>query len=224
LPVLWFVPHPAAAQVAGSVFVDSDDRYRGYSLSDGRPTATAQLSYDHASGLYLNAAVTGVARRDGPDFLGYQANLGFARRVSSTISLDAGLTHSVDRYRYLGNNYPASYDEAYIGANAHNVSARVSYSPHYFQSGVSTLYGEIEAGTQTAEKWRVSGHVGVLTYLAAPALLDTASRYDWRVGVSRQLGAFEIHTALSGGGPRDRYPYVFGQSGTALTVGASLNF
>jgi uncharacterized protein (TIGR02001 family) len=210
--------------VAGSVSVDSDNRYRGYSLSDGRPSATAQLSYDHVSGLYLSAAVTGVARRDGPDLLGYQANLGLARRVSSTVSLDAGVTHSVDRYRYLGINYPASYDEAYIGANAHNVSARVSYSPHYFQSGVSTLYGEIEAGTQPAEKWRLSGHVGVLTYLTAPAYFETAARYDWRVGVSRQLGALEIHTALSGGGPREPYPYELGRSGTALTVGASLNF
>jgi len=210
--------------VAGTISVNSDDRYRGYSLSDGRPTATAQLSYDHASGLYLNGAVTGVARRDGPDLLGYQANIGFARRVSSTISLDAGLAHSLNRYRYLGTNYSASYDEAYIGANAHNISARLSYSPHYFQNGVSTLYGELEAGTQPAPKWRLSGHVGVLTYLTAPIYFESRTRYDWRLGVSRELGAFEIHTALSGGGPRERYPYELGWSGTALTVGASLSF
>jgi uncharacterized protein (TIGR02001 family) len=218
------VAFPAAAQISGSVSVESDDRFRGYSLSNGQPIATAQLSYDRSSGLYLNGAITGLARHDRPDLLGYEVNLGFARRLTPTISVDMGLAHSINRYRYLGAGYSASYDEAYVGATTHDVSARISYSPHYFQNCVSTLYGELDAGVQPAAKWRLSGHLGALTYLTAPPYFEHRARYDWSLSASRELADFAVHATLSGGGPRERYPFVLGRSGTAVTVGASLSF
>ena len=49
---------PAAAQVSASVDIESDYRLRGYSLSAGRPAATAQIGYDDASGLYLGSRVS----------------------------------------------------------------------------------------------------------------------------------------------------------------------
>jgi uncharacterized protein (TIGR02001 family) len=210
--------------MAGSVSVNSDYRFRGYSLSYGKPVASAELSYDDRSGLYVNGAVTGVARSGSVDLLGYQANVGFARRISSTVSVDAGVTHSLYRYRIYDINRSASYDEAYLGLNAHNISARLSYSPHYFRPDVTTLYGEVEAGFQPAAKWRLSGHVGALKYLTTPYDFDDRTRFDWRVSASRELGQLEIHSALSGGSPRNRYTYDIGQTGVALTVGASLNF
>jgi len=210
--------------MAGSVSVNSDYRFRGYSLSYGKPVASAELSYDDRSGLYVNGAVTGVARSGSVGLLGYQTNLGFARRISPTVSIDAGVTHSLYRYRIYDINRSASYDEAYLGLNAHNISARLSYSPHYFRPDVTTLYVEVEAGFQPAAKWRLSGHVGALKYLTTPYDFDGRTRLDWRVSASRQLGRLEIHSALSGGSPRNRYSYDIGQTGVALTVGASLNF
>ena len=192
-------------------------------MSDGHPTASVLASYDDASGFYLNGSVSGVQRSGGPRLLGYQANAGFARRLNSALSLDAGVVRSAFDYHYAYGARWTHYTEAYVGATFRDVTARVSYSPNYYDHGVSTLYAELETGFQPADEWRLSAHAGALTYLDAPAYIDRSTRYDWRVAASRQLGRFELHSALSGGGPRNSYVYGLGRSGTAVTVGASLN-
>ena len=222
-------PGAARAQVAASAAIESDFRFRGFSLTDGHPAGTLQLSYDHPSGFYANAAASGVARNGGVDFLGYQVNAGYARRVTPEMSVEAGVVHRWFRYRYdyLGNTYSsdATYPEAYVGAGVRNFSARVYYSPHYFREDVSTLYGEIEVGLEPVTGLRLAGHVGGLAYLTVPdsPYFDGRSILDWRISASKQLGRFEIHTAVSGGTP-ETYHRALGENGTAVTVGASVNF
>ena len=211
-------PTSAFAQVALSVAADSDYRFRGASLSGERPTAAAQVAYDHPSGLYFYASGTGVKRRGHLALLNVQGNVGYARRLSSSVSVDAGLVHS----RYQWGNLPnpsSNRTEAYVGVNVSHFAARLSYSPHYFEKGLAMIYGEVEAGFQPARNWRLSARAGRLTLLRAPGAADGTSRYDWRLSVSRQWGAFEIYSALSGGGP-DRGTH----GATAVTAGASLNF
>ena len=43
---------PAQAEVGLSAEVDSDDRVRGVSFSNGNPVFSLNLTYDHASGAY----------------------------------------------------------------------------------------------------------------------------------------------------------------------------
>src|SRR5258708_12137380 len=43
---------PAHAEVGLSAEVDSDDRVRGVSLSDGNPILSLNLTYDHVGGTY----------------------------------------------------------------------------------------------------------------------------------------------------------------------------
>ena len=218
-------PAAARAQVAGSLNLETDYRLRGYSLSAGRPTATAQISYDHRSGLYINAAATGVARRDEAALLGHQVNVGYARQLSPTLSLDAGLLRSDYRPRYRGR--PAThYSEAYVGLTVRRITARLSYSPHYFYKDVATLYGEVGAAVQPSANWRLNAHVGTLIYLRTPAYYYSKppTKYDWRLGASRQFGQFEAHAALSGGGPGKEYYGGKLRNRTALTAGASWNF
>ena len=93
-------PGAARAQVAASAAIESDFRFRGFSLTDGHPAGTLQLSYDHSSGFYANGAASAVARDGGVDFLGYQVNAGFAQRVTPELSLDAGIVQRWFRYRY----------------------------------------------------------------------------------------------------------------------------
>lgn len=215
---------PAGAQLAGSISLDSDQRFRGFSLSGGNPVATATMSYDDPSGAYANAALSTVARHGGPRLLGYQANVGYAQTLNSDLSVEAGVVHSVVNYR-AADYGRAGYTEAYVGASARNVAARLSYSPHYYQHGVSTLYGELQATFHPADHWRLSTHAGGLVYLdyaGAPPGLDRSVRYDWQVAASRQLGRVELHSTLSGGGPKAGL-YRFGRSGTALTIGATLS-
>jgi uncharacterized protein (TIGR02001 family) len=220
-----FLAAPASAQVSGSVDVESDYRLRGYSLSAGRPVATAQIGYDDDSGIYFNLSATGVLGRDDPLFLGVQGNIGYARRLNRKLSIDAGVLRS--QYRAPDpTSRSHNYTDIYVGLAADPFSARVYYSPDYYRSGVSTLYGEVEATIRPAKDWRVNGHLGSLVYLSTPAQYfpGRTARYDWRIGVARRLGNFDLHASLSGGGPGKEYYAGDLHSKTALTAGASWSF
>ena len=56
----------ACAQVSGSVTLVSDYRYRGISLSDGRPTAQLSVAYDRPDGWYMGAFASRVRLRPAP--------------------------------------------------------------------------------------------------------------------------------------------------------------
>jgi uncharacterized protein (TIGR02001 family) len=217
-------PSAAHAQWGGSFGLETDYRLRGHSLTDDDPAATGQLTYDHPSGFYLNLA--GVARfgAHDPHFMGVIANAGSARRVSGMITLDAGLIRS--QIRGTGRyEAPYRYTEAYVGAAVGPVVGRVYYSPDYRHHGVSTVYGEIEAGFEPARDWRVSGHVGLMSYLDDRRYQPAGTtRPDWRIGVSRQFGRIEIHGAVSGGGERYVYYRYRESSHPVATAGASVSF
>ncbi len=219
------IAQPAHAQVSASIDVESDYRLRGYSLSSGRPVATAQVGYDDDSGIYLNLSATGMLGRDDPLFLGVQGNIGYAKRLSRRVSIDGGVLRS--QYRAPDPTTRShNYTDIYLGVIADPVSARVYYSPDYYRPGVSTLYGEVEGTVRPAKNWRLNAHLGSLVYLRTPAVYfpGREARYDWRLGVSRQFGNLDLHAALSGGGPGREY-YSGGLHGkTALTAGASWSF
>jgi uncharacterized protein (TIGR02001 family) len=223
--VLSLVATPAFAQVSGSVDIESDYRLRGYSLSAGQPVATAQIGYDDDSGVYLNLSATGEIGHDDPLFLGVQGNIGYVRRLNQKLSIDGGVTRS--QYRSPDRNSRShNYTEVYLGLASDPFSARIYYSPDYFRPDVSTLYGEVEATFRPAKHWRLNGHLGSLIYLSTPAryIPGREARYDWRVGVSRELGSFDLHAALSGGGPGKEYYSGELHSKIALTAGASWSF
>jgi uncharacterized protein (TIGR02001 family) len=224
LAVTCIFPAAASAQWGGSFGLDTDYRLRGHSLTDGVPAATGQLTYDHPSGIYVNLA--GVARfgSHDPHFMGVIGNVGYARRISGHVTLDAGLIRSQIRatYRY---ERAYRYTEIYGGAAVGPVVGRIYYSPDYRGHGVSTIYGELEAGFEPAPEWRLSGHVGLMSYLdATPYQSEGTKRPDWRVGASKQLGRLEIHTAVSGGGARDVYYGYREHSKPVVTAGASVSF
>lgn len=187
--------------------------------------ATAQIGYDDDSGIYLNLSATGELGRDDPLFLGVQGNIGYARRLNHVLSIDGGIARS--QYRSPDRASPAhNYTEVYLGLASGPFSARVYYSPDYDQADISALYAEVEATFRPAANWRVNGHLGSQIHLSTPAqyLAGRAARYDWRLGVARELGSFDLHAALSGGGPgRDYYSGSF-HGKVALTAGAAWNF
>ena len=220
--ILAFGAERASAQVAGSVGFDSDYRLRGYSLTNGHPALSAQISYDDPSGFYLSASGLGDLGDEGR-FLGVIADAGYAKRIGHHATLDAGVLRSQIRSAYP-NGLGYKYTELYIGAYAGPIAGRLYYSPDYRTSGQSTLYGELEAGFEPARKWRLSGHVGLLTYLNSTRYWDAGERhYDWRISLARQFGRFEVHSALSGGGRRTYYGGRRHDK-AALTIGGSASF
>lgn len=216
---------PAPAQIAGSLALQSDYRVRGDTISGNRPAAILDLSYDDPSGLYLGASVIGALDRgNDPALLGAIGNVGYAARIGPGLSVDAGYTRTQYAH-YVGAAHGyAHYDELYAGITAHGLSAHVHVSPDYLRRDVSTVYGELDGALQPIDGWRLTGHIGVLGYLAQPRALSLHTRYDWRIGVARPIGRIDLHVALTGGGPDDGCCRTHSYGRTALIGGASIAF
>jgi uncharacterized protein (TIGR02001 family) len=211
--MLWLAT-PVLAEPGASISISSDDRFRGHSLSQGRPVAALDLSYDDATGIYLGGSATGVATaHSGLQFLGLEENIGYTHQLGMGPSIDVGLVHS-HYAEYFSGGYATTYDEAYIGLITRHVATHLHYSPDYFGRGYATIYADLDGVVRPAEKWRLNGHLGLLTHMNG----HRASAYDWRIGVARQLGAFDVQLAWTGSGPAPDYYANRPQSRTGLAV------
>jgi uncharacterized protein (TIGR02001 family) len=190
---------PAAAQVGSSVSIFSDDRFRGYSLSEGRPVAILDLSYDAPNGLY--GAISGsvvATRHDGLQPLGFQLNGGYAKRLSSGFTLDGGLVHS-NYSAYSSRRTGRSYTEAYFGVAGKLLSSRIYVSPDYLKPGTWTIYGELDASLPVAKKLHLTGHIGMLAPLDRRGGGEIYRReLDWRLAVARDFGPVTVNVAWTG--------------------------
>jgi uncharacterized protein (TIGR02001 family) len=204
------------------VSIFSDARFRGYSLSAGRPVATADLSYDDPSGLY--AAISGstvLGADDSIKPLGLQLNGGYAKRLPSDIAIDFGVIHS-EYSHYSSAESANSYTEVYAGVTHKFLTARAAFSPHYFEAGARTFYGEVDANVSAGDKFHFSGHLGLLVPISSGDAIEAfRTQHDWRLGARREFGRASLHVIATGGGPgrdyyRDRY-----RSRTAVTFGLS---
>lgn len=211
---------PAAAEAGTAIFVFSDLRFRGFSISNHHPVASIDLSYDDPSGAYLAASGTAVVSRGGVHPLALKLNAGYARRLTSGVTLDAGIVHS--RYsRYWNDAAGQSYTELYAGGNWKDLSARFYVSPHYFETRSSTLYGELEGSLNLVTRLRLHGHVGTLVPLHARAGSQTNPVFDWKVGFTRQFGRLSAHASWSGRGRVRRYNGTYAHSTNGIVVGFS---
>jgi uncharacterized protein (TIGR02001 family) len=214
---------PAAGQASAAVSIFSDDRFRGYTLSDGRPLGIIDLYYDDPSGFYGTLSGKLVAsEREGLKPLGLILNAGYAKRLSSGLTIDAGVTHS--SYSEYSDRAPArSYTEAYAGLSAKFLTARIYASPDYLKGG--TVYGEVIATAEIAPKLSLSGHAGLLVPLE-----DSRNGYryrrefDWRIGIARQFGPVALQAAWTGVQPGQNF-YRYGyHSREAFVVGLTCGF
>jgi len=151
-----------------------------------------------------------MVAHEGVHPLALQLNGGYARRLRSGVTLDAGALHSI--YSYHARGYETSDTEIYAGAAYKFLSSRIYYSPHYFGSGFQSVYGELDANFSPAKHLNFNAHVGLLGWLHTP---DDGYHYrteqDWRIGATREFGRLAVHADLSGGGPGkdyyDNYPH-----------------
>lgn len=166
-------------------------------MSKGRPAGALYASFDHRSGAYAGGSAVGIVDDGAPRLAALHANAGYARRLGPTLSLDAGVSHA--RYFFgFGSDRDYRNTEAYVGLAVRDVSARLSYSPDYYQSGSAGLYAEVQAAVEPAPDWLLSGHAAALTYLDSLPYGLPRRRYDWRIGISRQAGRYGFHLDLSG--------------------------
>jgi len=211
---------PARAEVGATVSAFSDLRFRGYSLSEGSPVAILDLAVDDPSGFYADAAGTGVFRNSGPAPLALQLTGGYAKRLKSGTTLDFGITHSTYS-SYSSAARGNSYTELYAGIARGALSSRIFLSPHYFESGRWSAYGEVNGSVSPARRWNVDGHVGVQVPLHAPYGQSYRREVDWRLGITRELGRLSLHAAWSAGAPGRDFYRGRGHSRSTLVLGAS---
>ncbi|NUR11231.1 MAG: hypothetical protein HOQ20_05200 [Bradyrhizobium sp.] len=211
-------PAAAAAQTSGAVSIFSDDRLRGYTISDGRPVGILDLSYDDPSGFYGTVSGSAVASHDdGPRPLGLVLNGGYAKRLNSGVTIDAGVSHS-DYSKYSDRSAARSYTEAYVGVSGKWLTGRFYASPDYLKGG--TLYGELIATIPIADKLRLTGHGGFLVPLGrSHGAYSYRREVDWRIGVTRQFGPLSLEAAWTGVRPaQNLYRYGY-HNHTALVLG-----
>ena len=204
---------PARAQLGASATLQSDDQYRGHSLSDRRPALGLNISYDHISGAYGGASLILPTHDAELSRLGLVGYAGYVARLGTGPALDVGVTDS----SLIGYRYPkhrVDYQEVYAGLLGDHLSFHAHYSPNYFHSGLQTLYVDLDGAVRPTDDWRVFGHVGALTPLSGlVAHGSRKERYDLSLGVARKLPHAEVSlvwsrttpvVVLPGGRPQDR--------------------
>ncbi len=182
----------AQAQVSGSLSLATDYRYRGYSLSNGKPVAKLLLAYDARSGSYggVEARVPreGIGGQPGVDLLGYG---GYSRRVAGDLVLDMGAAV----YTYSAASH-ANYKEVYLGVSTDRFSTRMSYGPNYLGFGGHTLYLQVEASYPLGGDVSLFAHAGHMHMLGRPLVYGQRSLTDARVGVGLAAGDWNLQLAL----------------------------
>lgn len=194
LPLL-AVPGTAFAQdeaeeTAGPIEIDftlaglTDYRFRGLSLSGGKPEATAELAVTHESGLYAAAWASNVDTdfdSKGND-LEVDWTVGYSRDVGP-VNLDAGVIY----YSYL-NHSDLNYFEVYGGitlpAGPASITLGAAYAPKQDNLlGLDNTYIYVSGELPIKDTdFTLRGNFGIEDGVFGE------NKKDWLVGVSYDMG------------------------------------
>ena len=189
----------AAAEVSGHVALMSDYRYRGESLSGGRPAVQAGGSYDHPSGLFLGALASTVRTDPATSGIGAQLYGGYAQTFGANASWDLGFASYLFPHPLVEPSY--DYTEMFFGISCDVVSARLYYSNDYFGGSGRALYLEVNGFRQFDERIALIGHLGYLdlSQLRQPmAGRKGGSLSDFKAGVAIDVARFTLEFSVVG--------------------------
>lgn len=219
-PSLFFVCGMAFAQVGGNIAFLTDDRYRGISLSQEKPTLRLSASYDHEDGWFGGGSLTEVMLyrpRWQVQVLGYA---GYAGRLSDRFGWEAGAT-----VVHFGADSHYDYQEAFGGLSGERWNARLHCSPDYFGSGVRTAYAELNVGLPISPLVRVTAHAGALMRVGGASVEGGGVSLDGSLGLAMARDAWEAQVAWVAGGRSALYPTAYGRASQGtLMLSASLSF
>ena len=224
LVALFCAPAMVAAQVTGNVALLSDYRFRGESLTEGRPALQASLNYDHSSGLFAGGLVSNV--RIDPDVIGLGAQIygGYAHPIGERASLEAGVVTYVFPPPSSGPTY--NYTEVFVGGSFDKVTSRLYYTDRYFGGGPGA-YVELNGNHAITDHISLVGHLGYL-YLSGPREPGTGMQHgtvDFLAGVTAEVKGFTFGVSVVGtNAPQDACPATTGRCSTTVVVSVSHNF
>ena len=194
-------PGVARAQFAGSLDLESVNRYRGTGTPDVGAVLRASAMADAAIGVY--AGISGLWRTHDAGLASADAILGWSGRLAalpalSGLSPDWGWDAAFHRTHY-GQDPSRDFSEAMLGLLAPDLALRTWYSPHYFGGYSHTFYTELDASHAFDERWHAFGHVGWLHYGPAESYQSrTPDRTDTLLGIGATLSSWDVHLARDG--------------------------
>ncbi|SFK56012.1 conserved hypothetical protein [Sphingomonas sp. NFR04] len=215
---------PAQAQWSGQVSATNDGRWRGRSISAGRPAATLSLGYDDRSGIYADASATAAALPGGVSLVSAGVDAGYAWRLPGGRVLDLGVTRREFRST-AATPRRSGYTEAYVGIGGRSLSARLHYSPDYLWRDTATLYATLDGVVRPAPGWRLLAHGGAMQFLGTvPRYSADRTQFDYSLGVAKRVGRIDAQLAWSGGGPGADFYRGAEHARRAVTLALSLGF
>jgi uncharacterized protein (TIGR02001 family) len=211
----------ANAQISGSATIVSDYRYRGVSLSQGRPEAQVDVGYDSPSGWYAGILTSGV-RVDDADTAQFVAYGGYAGKFLSGLNWEAGASG----VRFMGES-DYNYAEEFVGLTSDHFNARIYFSPSYFAEQTRTVYAELNAVSSLQDHFQLLAHIGLLHLLAVSdeSSSESASRYDGRIGANAKVADWNVQLALVALQKKSAlYPQYEDRNPRALVLSISYSF
>ncbi|MTV42002.1 TorF family putative porin [Duganella radicis] len=177
----------------------SDYRYRGISQTRLRPALQGGGDYvNNPTGLYAGAwasTITWIKDAGGDGSVELDLYAGKRGQLSAEVSYDAGVL----TYVYASNALPVSADTT-------EIYGQLGYGPAYmkYSHAVTNLFGfadskqsgylDVGANIDAGGGWTVNLHGGHQKVKRN----DAASYTDWKLGVSRDFGAFSGALAVIG--------------------------
>lgn len=212
---------PAAAQFGGSIAIDTDYRFRGVTLSDGRPDARIGVAYDDPAGWYGGASLTRVIFEPGRYHAALSAYAGYTQAWTPTLRWEAGATRT-----WFDGDARYDYSEAYVGLGGDAWSARAYLSGNYYGSDVHTGYLELDGSWPLAASLRAIAHLGALLSLHGE-LDDGRSRLrtDARLGARwHPADGVALQLAWTGSSTGGPYASAYERKRAAIVLSVSCAF
>lgn len=191
-----------AIDVSGEIGLVSDYRYRGFSLSGGKPAAQASITIEHDSGAYASVWTSTIDGDDGAGNVELDLIGGYAFEIANKLSLDLSATYYV---------YPSEPDSNYLEGTA--VLERES-GPTTLKAGFSFVpkqHGTLdEQGDKNRNSYFFAGASYALTKLPLTLSgeighergffdeVEGGGKWDWALAASLELEPFRLGLSYGG--------------------------
>ncbi len=197
-----FSSQTSHAQISGSVLAETDSWFRGRSISQGQPVISVNLSYDDNSGIYGGTAIAFTLGEQNQGPLSFIGSLGYAKNIDTNLSTDiaATVTTYTERASRMANE---TFVEFHTGLTYKNLTGRIRYSPNFQELDAQTIYMEVDAAHRLGDGFNMLAHAGFLQQIGGVGSLgERNSRYDLSLGVSKDIGLWNINGSINYGGDR----------------------
>ena len=216
-------PDPAFGQVqaAGSFSLQSNQTFRGESISLDDPGASLAVAIDGPGGLFVGGDISVAAgTSDRLRITAHSQYAGVAVRKGRT-SLEFGVIHR--KYREnVDVDYRNDFIEGFVGVSRGNTKVRIYASPNYMRDGRTSYYAEADTKLLSVGKWSLQGHGGITVVPQdAGAPTGTMRFYeDWSLSLGREVRGFNLSFSLAS----SNYPVVSASGKVRLSAVISRAF